>query len=52
MLSVNDIDEMVALLLLHGAELIGEVVEYEDVNRLAYMRGSEGIIVGLSEQLK
>ena len=52
MLSVDDIDEMVARLLAHGAELVGEVVQYEDTNRLAYIRGPEGIIVGLSEQLK
>ena len=52
MLSVDDIDEMVARLLAHGAELVGEVVQYEDMYRLAYIRGPEGIIVGLSEQLK
>lgn len=52
MLSIDDIDEMVARLLAHGAELVGEVVQYEDTNRLAYIRGPEGIIVGLSEQLK
>jgi catechol 2,3-dioxygenase-like lactoylglutathione lyase family enzyme len=52
MLSVDDIDEMVARLLAHGAELVGEVVQYKDTNRLAYIRGPEGIIVGLSEQLK
>ena len=52
MLSVDDIDEMVARLLAHGAELVGEVVQYEDTNRLVYIRGPEGIIVGLSEQLK
>jgi catechol 2,3-dioxygenase-like lactoylglutathione lyase family enzyme len=52
MLSVADIDEMVARLLAHGAGLVGEVVQYEDTNRLAYIRGPEGIIVGLSEQLK
>jgi catechol 2,3-dioxygenase-like lactoylglutathione lyase family enzyme len=52
MFSVDDIDEMVARLLAHGAELVGEVVQYEDTNRLAYIRGPEGIIVGLSEQLK
>ena len=51
MLSVEDIDEMVARLLAHGAELVGEVVQYEDTYRLAYIRGPEGIIVGLSEQL-
>ncbi len=52
MLSVDDIDEMVARLLAHSAELVGEVVQYEDTYRLAYIRGPEGIIVGLSEQLK
>src|SRR5262245_17532683 len=52
MSSVDDIDEMVARLLAYGAELVGEVVQYEDTNRLAYIRGPEGIIVGLSEQLK
>jgi catechol 2,3-dioxygenase-like lactoylglutathione lyase family enzyme len=52
MLSVDDLDEMVARLLAHGAELVGEVVQYEDTYRLAYIRGPEGILVGLSEQLK
>ena len=52
MLSVDGIDEIVARLLAHGAELVGEVVQYEDTYRLAYIRGPEGIIVGLSEQLK
>jgi predicted enzyme related to lactoylglutathione lyase len=52
MFAVADIDEMVARLLAHGAELVGEVVQYEDMYRLAYIRGPEGIIVGLSEQLK
>jgi catechol 2,3-dioxygenase-like lactoylglutathione lyase family enzyme len=52
MFAVNDIDDVVARLLAHGAELVGEVVQYEDTYRLAYLRGPEGIIVGLSEQLK
>jgi catechol 2,3-dioxygenase-like lactoylglutathione lyase family enzyme len=52
MLAVDRIDEVVARLLAHGAELVGEVVQYEDTYRLAYLRGPEGIIVGLSEQLK
>jgi catechol 2,3-dioxygenase-like lactoylglutathione lyase family enzyme len=52
MLAVEDIDAMVADLLAHGDELVGEVVQYEDIYRLAYVRGPEGIIVGLSEQLK
>lgn len=52
MLDVDGIDDMVTRLLAHGAELVGEVVQYADTNRLAYIRGPEGIIVGLSEQLK
>ncbi|HVW63051.1 MAG TPA: VOC family protein [Puia sp.] len=52
MLAVDDIDEMVARMLSHGAELVGEVVQYGDTYRLAYVRGPEGIIIGLSEQLK
>ncbi|SFD60033.1 hypothetical protein SAMN05518672_102562 [Chitinophaga sp. CF118] len=52
MLTVDYIDEMVARLLAHGAELVGEVVQYGDTYRLAYLRGPEGIIVGLAEQLK
>jgi len=51
MFAVDDIDEMVARLLAHGAELVGEVVQYEDTYRLAYIRGPEGIIVALAEQL-
>jgi catechol 2,3-dioxygenase-like lactoylglutathione lyase family enzyme len=52
MFAVDDIDDVVARLLAQGAELVGEVVQYGDTNRLAYVRGPEGIIVGLSEQLK
>lgn len=52
MLAVDDIDELVGRLLAHGAELVGEVVQYDDIYRLAYVRGPEGIIVGLGEQLK
>lgn len=52
MCAVDDIDEVVARLLAHGAELVGEVVQYGDTYRLAYIRGPEGLIVGLSEQLK
>ena len=51
MVAVDDIDDVVARLLAHGAELVGEVVQYEDTYRLAYIRGPEGIIVGLSEQI-
>ena len=52
MFAVHDIDDVVARLLAHGAELVGEVVQYEGTYRLCYVRGPEGIIVGLSEQLK
>ena len=51
MFNVEDIDGLVARMLAHGAELVGEVVQYEDVYRLAYIRGPEGIIVGLAEEL-
>ncbi len=51
MMAVDDIDDVVARLLAHGAELVGDVVQYEDAYKLAYIRGPEGIIVGLSEQL-
>lgn len=50
MFAVEDIDEVVARMRAHGAELIGEM-QYEDAYRLAYIRGPEGIIVGLSEEL-
>ncbi len=51
MFAVDDLDAVVARLLAHGAERIGEVVQYEDTYRLCYIRGPEGIIVGLAEQL-
>jgi catechol 2,3-dioxygenase-like lactoylglutathione lyase family enzyme len=51
MFAVDDIDEVVARLLAHGTELVGELAQYEDVYRLCYVRGPEGIIVGLAEQL-
>jgi catechol 2,3-dioxygenase-like lactoylglutathione lyase family enzyme len=51
MFTVEDLDEMVARLTAHGAQLVGEVVQYEDVYRLCYMRGAEGILVGLAEEL-
>lgn len=52
MFAVDDIDDVVARLRRHGAELTGEVVQYDDTNRLAYIRWPEGIIVGLAEKLK
>ena len=51
MFAVEDVDEMVSRLLKHGAELVGEIVQYENSYRLCYIRGSEGILVGLAEQL-
>ncbi|MCC7368267.1 MAG: VOC family protein [Chloroflexi bacterium] len=51
MFAVDDVDDTVARLLAHGAALVGDVVQHEDTYRLAYIRGPEGIIVGLSEQL-
>jgi catechol 2,3-dioxygenase-like lactoylglutathione lyase family enzyme len=51
MFEVEDLDALVARVLAGGAELIGDVVQYEDSYRLAYIRGPEGIVVGLSEQL-
>ena len=51
MFTVEDIDEMVSKLIKHGAKLVGEVVQYEDSYRLCYIRGTEGLLVGLAEQL-
>ena len=51
MFAVTDIDDVVARLRKHGAELIGEVVQYEDMYRLCYLRGPAGIMVALAEPL-
>jgi catechol 2,3-dioxygenase-like lactoylglutathione lyase family enzyme len=51
MFAVDGIDDVVARLRAHGAELVGEMVQYGDTYRLCYVRGPEGIIVGLAEQL-
>jgi catechol 2,3-dioxygenase-like lactoylglutathione lyase family enzyme len=51
MFAIDDIDEVLARLLKHGAELVGEVVRYEDAYRLCYIRGPEGILIGLAEPL-
>lgn len=51
MFTVQDIDEMVSRLTKHGAELVGEVVQYENSYRLCYIRGVEGILIGLAEEL-
>ena len=51
MFAVDDIDEMLARLHKHGAQLVGEVVQYEDSYRLCYIRGPEGLLIGLAEEL-
>jgi catechol 2,3-dioxygenase-like lactoylglutathione lyase family enzyme len=51
MFTVEDIDDMVARLCKRGAQLVGEVVQYEDSYRLCYIRGPEGLLIGLAEQL-
>ncbi len=51
MFAVDDIEDVVARLRTHGAEPIGEITQYEDKYRLCYIRGPEGIIVGLAQQL-
>jgi catechol 2,3-dioxygenase-like lactoylglutathione lyase family enzyme len=51
MFTVDDIDEVVDRLRSHGAELVGEIVQYEDIYRLCYLRGPEGIMVGVAEQI-
>ena len=51
MFAVDDIDDVVARLRSHGAELLGEIAQYEDLYRLCFLRGPEGIIIGLAEQL-
>ena len=51
MFAVDDIDDVLARLRTHGAKLVGEVAQYEDKYRLCFIRGPEGIIVGLAQQL-
>jgi predicted enzyme related to lactoylglutathione lyase len=51
MFAVDDLDETLARLGRHGAELVDQVVQYEDVYRLCYVRGPEGILIGLAEQI-
>ena len=52
MFAVEDLDETLARLRQHGAELVGEVVRYQDTYRLCYIRGPEGILIGLAEDLR
>jgi catechol 2,3-dioxygenase-like lactoylglutathione lyase family enzyme len=51
MFAVDDIDETLARLREHGAQLVDEVVQYEDVYRLCYIRGPEGLLIGLAQEL-
>jgi catechol 2,3-dioxygenase-like lactoylglutathione lyase family enzyme len=51
MFAVDDIDEVLARLLTHDAELMGEVMQYGDTYRLCYVRGPEGIVIGLAQSL-
>jgi catechol 2,3-dioxygenase-like lactoylglutathione lyase family enzyme len=51
MFAVEDIDELLVRLQKHGAQLVGEVVQYENSYKLCYIRGPEGLLIGLAEQL-
>ncbi|HEY4734251.1 MAG TPA: VOC family protein [Gemmatimonadaceae bacterium] len=51
MFAVDDVDDVVARLRRHGGELVGEITQYKDIYRLCFLRGPEGIIIGLAEEL-
>src|SRR5207253_10881882 len=51
MFAVDDLDDTLARLRKHGAQLVDEVVRYEDVYRLCYIRGPDGLLIGLAEQI-
>ena len=51
MFAVDDVDDVVARLRSHGGELVGEIAQYKDIYRLCFLRGPEGIIIGLAEEL-
>jgi catechol 2,3-dioxygenase-like lactoylglutathione lyase family enzyme len=51
MFAVDDIHETLSRLGKHGAQLVGEVVQYEDAYRLCYIRGPEGLLIGLAQEL-
>lgn len=51
MFTVENLDEVLAKISRHGATLVGEVVQYENIYRLCYVRGPEGILIGLAEEL-
>jgi len=52
MFAVDDLDDTLARVRKHGAELVGEVVQYQDIYRLCYIRAPEGLLIGLAEELK
>ncbi len=51
MFRVDNLDELLSRLARHGAEVVGEVVNYENIYKLCYIRGTEGLLIGLAEQL-
>jgi catechol 2,3-dioxygenase-like lactoylglutathione lyase family enzyme len=51
MFAVDDIDEMLSRLVKHGAQVVGEVVQYGDAYRLCYIRGPGGLLIGLAQEL-
>ena len=51
MFAVDDLDETLERLRKRGAQVVGEVVQYQDVYRLCYIRGPEGLLIGLAEEL-
>jgi len=51
MFRVDNLDELLSRLAKHGADLVGEVVQFENIYRLCYIRGTEGLLIGLAEQL-
>jgi predicted enzyme related to lactoylglutathione lyase len=52
MFAVDDIDDVVARLRARGAELVGDVAQYQNMYRLCYLRGPEGIIIALAQRLE
>ena len=52
MFAVHDLDDTLARLRKHGAKLVGNVVQYEQIYRLCYIRGPEGLLIGLAEELR
>jgi catechol 2,3-dioxygenase-like lactoylglutathione lyase family enzyme len=52
MFAVDDLDETLSRLRAHGAQLVGDVVKYEESYRLCYIRGPEGLLIGLAEELR